>query len=52
MKSKKENSEELKAYLESRNEEISSDIIVTVSKILEDVRKRKDEAVIAYTEKI
>ena len=48
---KKENSEELKAYLESRNEEISSDIIVTVSKILEDVRKRKDEAVIAYTEK-
>lgn len=48
---KKENSEALKAYLESRNEEISSDVILTVSKILEDVRKRKDEAVIAYTEK-
>ena len=48
---KKENSEELKAYLESRNEEISSDVIISVTKILEDVRKRKDEAVIAYTEK-
>lgn len=48
---KKENSEELKAYLESRNEEISSDVIISVTKILEDVRKRKDEAIIAYTEK-
>lgn len=48
---KKENSEALKTYLESRSEEISSDVIVSVSKILEDVRKRKDEAVISYTEK-
>ena len=44
------NAEELKAYLESRNEEISSDIIIKVSKILEDVRKRKDAAVKEYTE--
>lgn len=44
------NTEELKAYLESRNEEISSDVIIKVSEILEDVRKRKDAAVKDYTQ--
>lgn len=44
------NTEELKAYLESRNEEISSDVIIKVSAILEDVRKRKDAAVKDYTQ--
>lgn len=43
------NTEELRAYLESRNEEISSEIILKVAKILEDVRLRADEAVKEYT---
>lgn len=47
---KKTDTEALKTYLESRNEEISSEVIIKVSKILEDVKKRKDEAVKEYTE--
>ena len=43
------NQTELIAYLQSRNQEISTDILVSVSKIIEDVRKNKDEAVRAYT---
>lgn len=44
-----QNKAALKAYMESRTEEINSDVIIKVTKILEDVRKRKDEAVKAYT---
>ena len=48
---RKEDREELRAYLDSRTQEISSDILVTVSDILADVRKNKDSACFAYTKK-
>lgn len=41
--------QELSAYLESRNEDTSSDVIASVNKILQDVKKNKDEAVLRYT---
>ncbi len=47
---RKENSQELYEYLMSRTQEISSDILVTVSEILDDVRKNKDAACKKYTE--
>ena len=39
----------LRGYLDSRNEEISSDIIVKVSKILDAVKTDKDDALRRYT---
>ncbi len=48
---RKEDREDLRLYLDSRTQEISSDILVTVSNILNDVRKNKDEACFRYTEK-
>ena len=39
----------LSEYLESRSDDINSDIIIGVSRILEDVKKHKDEAVKRYT---
>lgn len=47
---KKENQEELKSYLLSRTAEISSEVLLTVAKILQDVRERGDSACQAYTE--
>ena len=46
---KKENKDQLIAYLQSRNQEISTDILVAVSKIIEDVRENKDHAIHQYT---
>lgn len=43
------NAIQLQEYLEGRSEDISSDIIIKVTKILEDVKKNKDEAVRRYT---
>ena len=40
----------LQTYLESRTEEIDSDIIVRVSAILQDVKTRRDDAVREYTQ--
>lgn len=40
---------QLQQYLESRSEEIDSDVIVRVSGILQDVKQRKDEALKEYT---
>lgn len=45
----KANSKELKDYLLSRTQEISSDILVKVSEILDDVRKNGDAACQKYT---
>lgn len=45
----KANSKELSDYLLSRTQEISSDILVKVSEILEDVRKNGDAACQKYT---
>ncbi len=46
---KKENSKQLADYLASRSQDISSDVIITVSKILDDVKVNKDEACKRYT---
>ena len=43
--------EQLKEYLSGRSEDISSDIILKVTDILNDVKLNKDEAVKKYTEK-
>ena len=40
----------LQTYLESRTEEIGSEIIVRVSAILQDVKTRRDDAVREYTQ--
>lgn len=40
---------QLLAYLESRNEDISSDVLIQVTKILEDVKQNGEEAVLRYT---
>lgn len=45
----KENQQELANYLLSRTQEISSDILVKVSNILDDVRKNGDAACCKYT---
>lgn len=45
----KENQQELANYLLSRTQEISSDILVKVSNILDDVRKKGDAACRKYT---
>ena len=39
----------LREYLDSRTQEISADILVKVTEILQDVRKNKDEAAKRYT---
>ncbi|MEG0735536.1 MAG: histidinol dehydrogenase [Longicatena sp.] len=39
----------LSAYLESRSEDVDSELIMNVSKILADVKKNKDEALFRYT---
>lgn len=41
--------EQLANFVASRHQEISSDVLFKVSKILEDVRKQKDQACKAYT---
>lgn len=41
--------EQLADFVASRHQEISSDVLFKVSKILEDVRKQKDQACKAYT---
>lgn len=41
--------EQLADFVASRHQEISSDVLFKVSKILEDVRKHKDQACKAYT---
>ena len=41
--------EKFRAYLDSRSEEMSSDVILKVTEILQDVKKNKDEAVKRYT---
>lgn len=41
--------EQLANFVASRHQEISSDVLFKVSKILEDVRKHKDQACKAYT---
>ncbi|MEG0274459.1 MAG: histidinol dehydrogenase, partial [Longicatena sp.] len=38
----------LSAYLESRSEDVDSELIMNVSKILADVKKNKDEALFRY----
>ena len=40
---------QLQTYLESRTEDIDTEIIAKVSAILQDVKARRDEAVKAYT---
>lgn len=45
----KKDTKELMNYLNSRNQEISSDILIRASKIIEDVRMNGDEACKKYT---
>ena len=45
----KQNKEELMSYLESRNTEISNDVLLAASNIIADVRVRGDEACKEYT---
>lgn len=40
---------ELRAYLDSRMQEISNDVLVSANNILQDVRRNKDEALYRYT---
>ena len=47
----KENQKELASYLAGRAYEISPETLMTASNIIEDVRKRQDEALKDYTEK-
>jgi histidinol dehydrogenase len=41
----------LKVYLESRSQDLSADVLASTAQIIEDVRKDKDEALKAYTQK-
>lgn len=45
----KNNTKELADFIAGRNQEISSDILLQVSKIIEDVKENKDEACRRYT---
>lgn len=45
----KNNKEELQSYLQSRSQEIESDVLIKVSEIINDVRMQKDEALKKYT---
>lgn len=45
----KNNTQELAAFIAGRNQEISSDVLIQVSKIIEDVKENKDEACRRYT---
>lgn len=46
---KKENQKELREYLDSRSQEISAEILLKVTDILEHVRREGDQALKAYT---
>ena len=45
----KNNKEQLQSYLQSRSQEIESDILIKVSEIINEVRMKKDEALKKYT---
>ena len=45
----KNNTQELKAFISNRNQEISSEILIQVSQIIDDVKINKDEACRRYT---
>lgn len=45
----KNNTQELANFIAGRNQEISSDVLIQVSKIIEDVKENKDEACRHYT---
>ena len=47
----KQNTNELMEYLDSRNQEISNDVLVSASNIISDVRKNGDAACKEYTKK-
>lgn len=42
-------SKQVQEYLAGRREDISSEVIITVSKIIDNVKQHKDEALFAYT---
>ena len=46
----KEDKEALKEYLMSRTQDLSTDVLVTVSNIIQDVKENKDEACLKYTQ--
>lgn len=45
----KNNKEQLQSYLQSRSQEIESDVLIKVSEIINDVRMNKDDALKKYT---
>ena len=45
----KEDKDALKEYLMSRTQDLSTDVLVTVSNIIQDVKENKDEACLKYT---
>ena len=45
----KEDKDVLKEYLMSRTQDLSTDVLVTVSNIIQDVKNNKDEACLKYT---
>lgn len=45
-----ENTAELQAYLKNRSQDISADVLMKTSEIVNAVRQKGDEAVLAYTE--
>ena len=45
----KEDKDALKEYLMSRTQDLSTDVLVTVSNIIQDVKNNKDEACLKYT---
>ena len=46
----KEDKDTLKEYLMSRTQDLSADVLVTVSNIIQDVKENKDEACLKYTQ--
>lgn len=44
----KEDKDALKEYLMSRTQDLSTDVLVTVSNIIQDVKENKDEACLKY----
>ena len=46
----KEDKDALKEYLMSRTQDLSTDVLVTVSNIIQDVKENKDEACLKYTQ--
>ena len=45
----KEDKDTLKEYLMSRTQDLSTDVLTTVSNIIQDVKKNQDEACLRYT---